>query len=170
MSLLPTKSWNPRSAKNRARVERDEAEAKAQELSKALAAKRREAEWNYAQLKASNKLLSSEESKMVPVEEFKEDKIESKAVAAIHEIVTPSVGQLVPKAQKHENIEDSSRQNRVEPYSSVSSEKSPLEQLRQERLQRERAERIKAAKLLQKPIRSSSRGRATHYGLLRGED
>ena len=54
MSLLSTKSWNPRSAKNRARVERDEAEAKASEASKASRSREMESEWRYERLKASS--------------------------------------------------------------------------------------------------------------------
>lgn len=51
MSLLDTKSWNPRSAKNRARVERDEAELSAESQKKGDRARHSEAEWRYDRLK-----------------------------------------------------------------------------------------------------------------------
>ena len=54
MSLLDTKSWNPRSAKNRARVERDEAELNAESQKKGDRARQSEAEWRYDRLKSTS--------------------------------------------------------------------------------------------------------------------
>lgn len=62
MSLLHTKSWNPRSAKNRARVERAEAEAKAEQRRKTENADLMEAEWRYERLKAAKQAAMKRET------------------------------------------------------------------------------------------------------------
>lgn len=67
MSLLATKSWNPRSAKNRARVERDERQAKeAQNLSETKA-RSMDAEWRYTHLKATAQGNDSDQTLSDPV-------------------------------------------------------------------------------------------------------
>lgn len=88
MSLLATKSWNPRSAKNRARVERDEREAKeAQNLNQSKA-RSMDAEWRYTQLKATAKDRGSEgdsKTEQVPISEARDEqakKMTSKATSS----------------------------------------------------------------------------------------
>ena len=59
MSLLATKSWNPRSGKNRARVERDEAEFKVAEQKMSARAQQSEAEWQYDRLKQTSVMVAA---------------------------------------------------------------------------------------------------------------
>jgi hypothetical protein len=80
MSLLATKSWNPRNAKNRARVERDEAEAKAEESKSLAYGRKSDAEWQYERLKtssSSNKAITGAFGSVSPTLAVETDKIES---------------------------------------------------------------------------------------------